>query len=51
MVSWKMSFDLNIIVDQILLLALQNKKTLCEDADLFIEEEKNQLDSPPRKIT
>lgn len=45
-----MNFDLYITVDEMLVLALQNKKILCEDADLVIEEVKNQLNSPPQEI-
>ena len=44
-VFWKMSFDLNITVDKMLVLGLRKKETLSEDADLVIEEDKNQLDS------
>lgn len=44
-----MSFDLNITVDKMLSLALQKKETHCENADLVIEEDKNQLDSPPQE--
>ncbi len=37
-----MSFDLNITIDEMLVMVLQSKKTLGEDSDLFIEEDKNQ---------
>lgn len=48
-VFWKMSFDLNITVDKMLVLALHKKETLGEDANLVIEENKNHLDSPPQE--
>lgn len=49
-VFWKMNFDLDITVDKMLVLALQKKETLVEDADFVIEEDINWLDSPPQKI-
>ncbi len=45
-----MSFDLHFIVDEMVMLALQNEKTLYEDMDLVIEGDKNQLDFPPQEI-
>ena len=45
-----MSFDLNITIDKILVLALQKKEILGEDADLVIEKDKNQLDSPLQEL-
>lgn len=42
-----MSFDIDITVDKMLVLALQKKETLSKDADLVLEENKNQLDFPP----
>lgn len=40
-VSWKMNFDLKITVDEMLVMTLQNKKTLCEDVNSVIGEDKN----------
>ncbi len=45
-----MSFNLQITVDEMVVLALQNKERLCKDADLVIKEDKNQLDFPPQEI-
>ncbi len=45
-----MSLDLNINIDKMLVLALRNKETFCEEADLVIEEDENQLDFPPQEI-
>ncbi len=51
MISWKMSFDINITLDKMLLLASQTEKTPRQDADLVVEEETNQVDSPPKGTT
>ncbi len=45
-----MGFVLNINVNEMLVLTLQNNEKICADADLVIEEDKNQLDSPPEEI-
>lgn len=50
-ICWKMSFDINITVDKMLILALQTEKMLEEDVDLVVEEETNQGNSPPRETT
>lgn len=41
MVFWKMSFDLNITVDKMLVLTLQKKEMFGEDADLEFEGNKS----------